>query len=234
MPEQTRDDLVISYLRVRQALGWLGVGFPLVLIFGGLLAESRILPSISDYYHSIMRDIFVGCLFAIGVFLISYRGHPLKDGERFSDDFVATLAGLSAFGVALFPNEGGGRDQTETLSQQLMGFDWAATGHYISAVIFLGTLAYFCLVKFARTAKPMRRRIYLACGWFIVGGGVLATVASLVKLKGPAGWSQAITDIRLIFWIEAFGILAFGISWLVKGRAQFDLIKGLLSKRAKP
>lgn len=228
MPEQTRDDLVISYLRVRKALGWLGVGFPIVLVIGGLVAESRILPSISDYYHSIMRDIFVGSLFAIGVFLISYRGHPLKDGEWFSDDFVATLAGLSAFGVALFPNESGGRDQTETLSQQLMGFDWAAIGHYVSAVIFLGTLAYFCLVKFARTAQPKRRRIYRFCGWFILGGGVLATAASMVKLYGPSGWSAAITDLKIIFWIETLGILAFGISWLVKGRAQFNMVKGLL------
>ena len=231
MPEHTRDELVMSYLRVRQALGWLGVGLPLVLILGGLLAGTGILPSVSDYYHSVMRDIFVGCLFAIGVFLISYNGHPLKEGERFSDDIVATIAGIAAFGVALFPNEAGGRINPETLSQELIGFSAAAMGHYLSAVIFLGSLAYFCLVKFARTAKPFRRRIYRACGGFIVLGGVVATIASLIKLNGPEPLAAWVVELRLIFWIEALGILAFGISWLVKGQAQFDMVKSVLIRR---
>ena len=81
MPEQTRDELVLSYLRVRQALGILGMVFPVLLIAGGLIAQHGVAPSVSDYYHTTMRDIFVGCLFAIGVFLISYKGYRRKAGE---------------------------------------------------------------------------------------------------------------------------------------------------------
>ncbi|MFY0682025.1 MAG: hypothetical protein JXR13_15750 [Thalassovita sp.] len=231
MSEVTRDELVLSYVRVRRALGYLGLLFPFLLILGGYLSESDVLPSVSDYYHSTMRDIFVGSLFAIGVFLISYKGHPLKDGEKLSDDIVATIAGLSAFGVAIFPNEGG-TGHPESMSQMILGLKIAAVGHYISAIIFLGSLAYFCLVKFAKTALPHRRRIYRACGWFILLGGTLATVASYYKVYGTPAQSAFVVENRLVLWVEALGIWAFGISWLTKGKAEFSRILPLL--RHKP
>ena len=39
------------------------------------------LESISSYYHSVMRDIFVGSLCAVGTFLISYRGYDKRDNR---------------------------------------------------------------------------------------------------------------------------------------------------------
>jgi len=233
MPEHTRDELVLSYVRVRQALGILGIAFPILLVLGGLMADSMIAPSVSDYYHTTMRDIFVGSLFAIGVFLISYKGYRRQNGERFSDDLVATVAGIAAFGVAIFPNESVIPDRAATLSQALIGFKFAAFAHYASAMIFLGSLAYFCLVKFARTAKPHRRRIYLTCGWFIVLGGILATVASFLKVAGPPEARAFVIENRIVFWVEAMGIWAFGISWLTKGKAEFSAVRSLLRKPAR-
>lgn len=232
MPEQTRDELVLSYLRVRQALGILGMVFPVLLIVGGLIAHKDVAPSVSDYYHTTMRDIFVGCLFAIGVFLISYKGYRRDTGEWFSDDLVATVAGVAAFGVAIFPNETVIPEDAATLSQVLMGYKLAAFAHYTSAMLFLGALAYFCLVKFARTAKPHRKRIYLACGWFILLAGVLATVASYLKVYGSPEARAFVIENRIVFWVEAMGIWAFGLSWLTKGRAEFSRVRGLLRSRA--
>lgn len=231
MSETTQEELVLSYMRVRRALGYLGLLFPLLLILGGYLAESAILPSVSDYYHSTMRDIFVGSLFAIGVFLISYKGHPLRGRERLSDDAVATVAGISAFGVALFPNEGAA-DRVESFAQFTLGFQAAAIGHYVSALIFLGALAYFCLVKFAKTARPYRRRIYLACGSFILIGGVLAAVASGFKVYGTPAQRGFVVEYNIVLWLEAAGIWAFGISWLTKGRAEMSQIFPRVLKRA--
>lgn len=230
MPEQTRDELVLSYVRVRQALGILGIVFPILLVLGGLMAEHTIAPSVSDYYHTTMRDIFVGSLFAIGVFLISYKGYRKQSDERFSDDLVATVAGIAAFGVAIFPNESVIPDRAATLSQALIGFKFSALAHYASAMIFLGSLAYFCLVKFARTAKLHRRRIYLTCGWFIVCGGILATVASFLKVAGPPEARAFVIENRIVFWVEAMGIWAFGISWLTKGKAEFSAVRSLLKR----
>lgn len=230
MPEKTRNEMVLSYVRVRQALGYLGVGFPILLILGGMIGERAVAPSVSDYYHTTMRDLFVGSLFAIGVFLISYKGYRRQDGEWVSDDLVATIAGIAAFGVAIFPNETVIPERAATLSQTLLGYKMAALGHYASAMIFLGSLAYFCLIKFARTAKPHRRRIYLACGWFIVGAGVLTTAASYLKVAGPEHLRTMVLDYRVVLWLEAAGIWAFGISWLTKGKAEYKTVRKLLRR----
>lgn len=82
--EQRRDHMVLSYHRVRSALGLLGVVFPLLLIIGGLLADGRIHPSVSDDFHTTLRDVYVGALCASGVFL-SYRGYQRVEEEWFVD-----------------------------------------------------------------------------------------------------------------------------------------------------
>src|ERR671933_275348 len=95
---EPNDDVVISYLNLRRAIGLLGMGLPLVLVLGKLLGDGGgLLESISDYYYSSMRNVFVGTLWAIGIFLFSYRGYERKD------DIAGTLACLAAIGVALFP-----------------------------------------------------------------------------------------------------------------------------------
>jgi len=66
-----RDGLVISYLTLRAAVGIVGVALPPVLSGGCLLlGDCRSLErSISSYYGTGMRDVFVGLLFAIAFFM---------------------------------------------------------------------------------------------------------------------------------------------------------------------
>ena len=226
MPEEIRNpsrnnhDLVLSYHRVRRALGILGVLLPLMLIIGGLLSNARLEPSISDFYHTKLRDIFVGCLFAIGIFLVSYKGYKRRPNERISDDLVATTAGISAFGVALFPNES---DAIETVSQQALGLEISPLFHYFSATVFFICLAIFCYVQFPKTAKPVRRRIYIWCGHIIAISTVLISVFSYFKLYGSTEMQTFVQDWKVIFWIEAIGIWAFAFSWLTKGKADLAL-----------
>jgi len=62
-----------------------------ILIIGGLFDQLRpddisktgIEPTISDFYHTTYRDVFVGSLCAIGVFLVSYRGHRRANSQGF-------------------------------------------------------------------------------------------------------------------------------------------------------
>lgn len=229
MVDEHRKDMVLSYHRVRTALGLLGMALPLVLIIGGLRDYSRIEPSISDFYHTTYRDIFVGTLCAIGVFLICYRGYGRGDGELINDDWLGTVAGVSAFGVALFPNESP-TSQIATMTQSLVGIGTSPIFHYASALVFFSCLAVFCLGKFARTAKPHRRRIYLACGWIIVVALIGIAGASAVKILGSGTARAIVVDYGLVFWFEAIGIWAFGLSWLVKGKADIALIR--LARRA--
>ncbi|MEO9864270.1 MAG: hypothetical protein ABJO29_10170 [Yoonia sp.] len=231
MPEQHRADLVLSFTRVRTALGILGMCLPLVLVLGGLLdhpridAETgRIEPTISDFYHTTYRDIFVGTLCAIGVFLISYRGYRREVGEWIDDDWLATTAGIGAFGVAFFPNEGGGVTVT-SMTQNMLGAEFTPIIHYLSALVFFSSLAAFCFVKFARTCSMGRRRVYIACGWGIVAALVLTAVAVIFKRFVGGVGREMVLDYNLIFWFEAMGIWAFGLSWLTKSKADLALFK---------
>lgn len=226
MTDLDRDDVVRAYYRIRKMLGWLGLALPVLLIIGGLLSKGGVEPSISDYYHTLMRDVFVGALTAIGLFLITYPGHSRSAGEHLSDDLITTIAGIAAFGVAYFPNET--RAQANLLgsiTQQALGYKTAAAAHYLSAIIFLSGLASMCLRKFARTAKPLRRRIYRVCGWTIVAMTGLVIVASWFKILGPEAPQRIVTDWMLVLWFEAIAIWAFALAWLVKGRVEERLTR---------
>jgi hypothetical protein len=243
MTEEMRDDVVRSFYRMRQALGVLGLVLPVALILGGIAALGGVEPSISDYYNTLMRDVFVGTLSAIGVFLICYRGHGLSGRERLSDDTVSTLAGVAALGVAFLPNapplaEGAlaaacARDPglaCSSVAQQVLGFRAASIGHYASAIVFLGGLAHLSLVRFARSASRARRRIYLASGAIIVAMTAATIVASWFKVIGPAGPQEFVTRYRVVLWTEAVAVWAFALAWLTKGRADQALF-GLLRRR---
>ena len=63
---------VRSYMFMRFSVGVLGVALPLLLVFvEPLLFDGQPFPrgSLSAYYYSGMRELFVGVLWAIGVFL---------------------------------------------------------------------------------------------------------------------------------------------------------------------
>jgi hypothetical protein len=219
-----RDQVVASYYRVRQMLGALGIALPVMLLLAGWMESGRILPSLSDYYHTIQRDIFVGCLFAIGTFLIAYRGHDRVPGETLSDEVLTNLAGFSAIAVALFPSEAA-EPQVTTLTQAALGMRAAVTGHYLAAQAFLYSLAWMCFVHFARTASAPRRRIYRGCGMVIVAVGVVATCAAIGRRFGSDGVHAFVIDNSVVFWCEAVGVWAFGIAWLTKGRAEMLLTR---------
>lgn len=221
MDEVNREDVVRAYYRIRRAVGWLGLLLPLILIAGGWLSQRTVEPSISDYYHTLMRDAFIGTLTAIGFILITYPGHSRGQGERLSDDMITTIAGLAAFGVAYFPNEvRTNANLLGSVTQQALGAKTAALAHYLCAIVFLSALAAMCLKKFARTARPLRRRIYRACGWVILAMTLAVITASWVRLRGPEGAQRLITDWMLILWFEAIAIWAFALAWLVKGRVE--------------
>ncbi len=207
-PSGPNDALVISYLGLRKAIGVIGIALPFVLAFGKTLLESPgIQPSISAYYYTAMRDVFVGSLCAIAVFLMSYRGH-----ER-QDDIAGDLACAFALGVALCPVA----PETDATARQMV----IGALHYASAAGFFLTLAYFSLALFRKTdpqrtptpRKLQRNRVYTACGYTII-----ACVA-LIALLALLGEAPLLKRLDAVFWLEATAVVAFGVSWLTKGEA---------------
>lgn len=195
--------LVMSYLGLRRAVGYIGIGLPFVLLIGKLLIQGGPLPgSISAYYYSDMRNVLVGALFAIAIFLISYRYDT-------PDNRAGTLAGVMAIGVALFPTS----PADPAAQERVIG-----TVHLVCAGVFFLTLAYFSYFLFTRTdqAEPTPRKkqrnvVYRVCGILIVGCLVLAVLADNV-LGGVL-----IAELHPVFWLESVAIIAFGVSWLIKG-----------------
>ncbi len=197
--------LVRSYLFLRKCLGVVGIGLPIVLVMGKILLESPgISDSISAYYYSVMRNVFVGSLCAIGIFLICYRYERL-------DNILGIVAGCCAICVALFPTA---PDVGATAQQVKIG--WA---HFTFAVGFFLIIAFFALFLFRRTdpkknptrRKQQRNKVYMSCGITIVACLPLAFLSQI--LPGNP-W---LPPLHPVFWLESLAIWAFGIAWLVKG-----------------
>src|SRR5262249_14891634 len=116
MPEKTTDNrqtLVLSYLELRISIGIIGILLPFIVALGKMLLQSPgLLPSISSYYYSVMGNVFVGALCAIGVFLWSYRGYDMRD------IIAGHLGAFFAIGVALFPTT---PDSGATAQQVMIG-----------------------------------------------------------------------------------------------------------------
>lgn len=224
--DNTRREVIKSYYRVRQALGYLGLSLPFLLMLSSLLANTRLEPSLSDFFHTVSRDVFVGVLFAIGTFLVIYEGYEREPGESFTDNWLATVAGIAVFGVALFPNESPS-GQVAAVTQQLVGVKVSPLFHYSSCFIFFYCMGHFCMFRFSKTRDLARRRFYLICGWVIVVCCAALAVASVWKKMGPPVMTEFVINYQVVFWIEAVGIWAFSLAWLVKGRGDQALLSAL-------
>ena len=204
------NSLVISPLVLRRALGCLGLALPFVLAIGGFLTDGTGLQSsISGYYYTGMRDVFVGAVCAIAVFLLSYKGYGPED------DHAGSLAGVAAVGLALFPVT---PDSDPTARQKLFGYV-----HFLCAALFYLYLARFSLFLFTKTGKDKaptrmklrRNAVYKACGYAILTALVLVAAVGLL----PARLIPEVRRLEPVFWLESLAVIAFGLSWFTKGQA---------------
>src|ERR1041384_6184420 len=91
--------------RMLIGIGVIGVGLP-IAVGGGVVVTTKApladsFPnSMSAAYYTHMRNIFVGSMCAIGVFLIGYRRTRV-------DNWLSSIAGVLALLVALFPTSRG-------------------------------------------------------------------------------------------------------------------------------
>lgn len=221
--ENTRREVIKSYYRVRQALGYLGLSLPFLLMLSSFLANAQLEPSLSDFFHTISRDLFVGVLFSIGTFLLIYEGYEREKGESFTDNWLATVAGIAVFGVALFPNESPS-GQIAAMTQKLVGVSVSPIFHYSSCFIFFYCMGHFCMFRFSKTKDRARRRFYRVCAWIIVASCAALAVASVWKQMGPPVMTEFVINYQVVFWIEAVGIWAFSLAWIVKGRGDQELL----------
>jgi hypothetical protein len=209
----SESNLVLSYLTLRRIIGFIGIGLPFALAVGKiLLGEPGLQSSISGYYYTNVRNVLVGSLCAIGVFMLSYRGYEKRD--RWAGNFACAFA----IGVALFPVA---PDPSPSQIDTIIG-----RVHLAFATAMFLTLAYFCLALFTKTdsietmtkKKKERNIVYKICGWMIVACIALIIACELLFLNDYSLFKDSpIKQLDPVFWLESIAILAFGFSWLTKG-----------------
>jgi uncharacterized membrane protein len=149
-----------------------------------------------------MRNVFVGSLCAVGLFLFFYAGHDKWD------DWAGNLEAVFAIGIAWMPT-------TE------YGIDTIGILHFVCATLFFLTLAAISLFLFTKThpdkemkgPKKNRNLIYKICAYVMIGC-LLAIIVYVLFFQ-----ERKVTS--LIYWAEAIALVAFGVSWLTKGGTIF-------------
>jgi hypothetical protein len=196
--ERLRRHIESTYMSMRVGVALIGAALPVVLWVGALLLEGASLQaSMSAYYYTGMRDVFVGALFAIGVALYLYKGFSAAENAALS------LAGVLAVVAALFPTGG----------ERILDLDV----HAVAATLFFVCLAYvsvfragdtLSLIRDTRRARALLR-VYRGLGLAMLASPFAALAAERV-LRPPGG------EPSIVFFAEAFGAWAFAAYWLVK------------------
>lgn len=194
-----------SYFSQRKAVGLIGILLPFVLMLGNYLYFNGefVLPTISQYYHSPMRDVFVGGLISIASFLFFYSGYGKED--RIS----GILAGSLTLGVVFFP----------TSASATSG---GGSMHDFFAISLFVVLAVISIFDFPRKRPGMKKQatdtLQVICGLVI-----LACVIAVCLYYLTRGFAKS--EGCFVFLAEFAALVAFGVSWLTEG---FDLKQEIL------
>lgn len=222
LPRGTKP-LLVSYLGIRRTIGAIGLALPVVLgPVGWFLLGIPIQDNMSSYYHTPLRDVFVGSLCSIGVFLFVYRGYD------WVENWTGNLGCLSALGLAFCPLDA---DSDPMVQRSLVGYL-----HSFSGGVFFCTLAFYSLVHFPTASdseddqiiphNSLRNLSYRLSGIVII---VSMIAMGIYLLLVPIETKRKLNEINFLFWGEWVAVWAFAAAWLTKGRAifadlAFDLI----------
>lgn len=203
--------LVVSYLGVRKGIGLIGLLLPILLGPAGWLLGIEIQDNMSSYYHTSLRDIFVGAMCAIGIFLLCYRGYD------WIENLTANLGCVSALGVALFPLD---VNSDPLYQKSLVGYL-----HTLSGGVFFLTLAFYSLYHFpsSQTEKheiepheTERHFVYRTSGVVILLSMIAMGIYLFIL---PSNTKRLFNEYNFLFWMEWIAVWAFAAAWLTKGRA---------------
>lgn len=237
--KKENNELVFSYLTLRNMIGFSGLLLPLILS----IAPSRpsnyyfgFEESISDYFYTDRGDILVVVLCLMGAFLMTYKGY------HWPEHLLTFCAGVCGIGVAFVPTKEACVKcalSVHTNSGGVFGSLGGTRWHFAFAATFLFCLAILSLVFFTRsmpdddhklrngqlTQKGKRNIVFRICGWVMIGSLVILGIYFLVKPE--------LGKFPIIFIFETTAVVAFGISWITKGQTLWPDGEHYISKGAK-
>lgn len=227
--KEEENELVLSYLTMRNLIGFSGILLPLILVLTtrGEIGEKLIEPSISDYYYTSNGDVLVVLLSVLGVFLFTYNGYNIIEKG------LTTLAAFCGIGVAFSPTATStARSSSIHIAHETVPMVLGIERHFIFAGLFFIALAIISLVYFPKlkdnemVASPQKKKrniIYIICGWVIIGCILLLGVYFILK-------PPFLQNVPVVFVLETVAIEAFGLSWITKGQTLWPDCEHYLEK----
>ncbi|MEP0915021.1 hypothetical protein NDI45_29565 [Leptolyngbya sp. GB1-A1] len=212
--DKIREHILDTYTYLRIGMAGVSIIFPLILWWVGLIFDVKFQASISSYYHTPMRDIFVGSLIAIGAFLWFYQGITKKE------NIALNCAGILAIVVAFTPTEFlnvDGQVKCETFTTLPIRGISEATASYIhgtSAILFFVAIAFVCIFTRNETLKeisnPVRKKFYKTIYNFLGAGMIVSPLTAAFLLLF---WKETS---NIIYFVESVAVWAFSAYWIVK------------------
>lgn len=147
--------------------------------------------------------------------MVRYKGYTNPKWWK-NDNLLTNISGVMAFGVALIPtNQINSTRRTLTL----IPYDWPILDviHYVFASVLFLSFSILSIFVFtigqkaeAGTTKSIinENNIYRVCGYLIIVFVVMVPISH---------WMDLFDYSTLVF--ETLSLIAFGIVWLIKGRA---------------
>lgn len=264
----TLDDVAAAYWRTtllsRAVIGATGVLLPIAFIVGErffLRGPVDARGSISAYYHSSMRDLFVGGLTVIAFMLATYLAGQISR----PDYWLSSLAALGLMTLVVFPTGRPGLADGVlrcgeapdlpgcSAVQDRFGEATTATVHFTGATVFIVSLALISfywarreqahalrdrpgplttLAQVSReTRRDLRRAPYVLVQLFC-GWTIVAAVA-LVAVGGPLHWT--ILGLTPLYIGEVVSVWAFALAWCLRARGWFRaLLRGPVDRTRRP
>lgn len=211
------DQATGSFLTLSLGMGLVAAGLPIVLLIIGGQDNS-----ISHYYwhqHTLWseqsdapRNIFVGALWATGVFLFLFRG------LSWQENWCLNVAGFFAIMVAMNPMSG---EVDPKCSDHFQ-----LTLHGTCASIFFLCLTAVAVLFSKKRIKSIevdrtRRRFKAA---YNLAGTLMIAMPAIVVVIHKFGHKDCHTP--TVFWCETLGIWSFGFYWFVK-TMEYRLLLGV-------
>jgi len=193
-----------SYLYLSLGMGIVAILLPILLVVSG---GYQVHDSISSFYHDKLgatRDILVGCLCAVGVFLFLFHGLSKLE------NWLLNVAGVAIIGVALVPSPGD------------TGYG-SALVHRGSAIVFfllIGIVAIFLSKGRIKDIQDAGKKRWFATAYTVVGALMILmpVVVALVPSRLFANHSVLLAE-----WA---GIWSFAAYWLLK-TFEYRLLLGI-------
>ena len=222
-----------NYYSLRRTVGIVGIALPVILALISFITQTDLMFTISKYYHhpiGFSHDVYISALTILGIFLFFYIGYDK------TDNILANIAAILAFATAWFPST-----PPSYLSNIMIWCNntgaWCSTAtigklHLLSAASLFICFIIFSGFRFTKSDVPkeamtrrkrMRNKVYIWCASIMAALLLLIVCIFILIFFSKSGTGcfaasmEKISNGPVILILESFLLVAFGISWLVKG-----------------